>query len=58
MTTFMATLSKLQQMADKYLTWSIAMSRKAAKQESQGTDNALTLKIAEAAKAKALLLLG
>ena len=58
MTTFMATLSKRQQMADKYLTWSIAMSRKAAKQEIEGLDNSLSLKIAEASKAKALLLLG
>ena len=58
MTTFMATLSKRQQMADKYLTWSIAMTRKAAKQELEGHDNSLSLKIAEASKAKALLLLG
>ena len=58
MTTFMATLCKRQQMADKYLAWSIAMTRKAAKQELQGSDNSLSLKIAEASKAKALLLLG
>jgi len=51
MTTFMATLSKRQQMADKYLAWSIAMSRKAAKQELQGSDNSLSLRIAEASKA-------
>ena len=58
MTTFMATLSKRQQMADKYLTWSIAMTHKAAKQEIEGHDNSLSLKITEASKAKALLLLG
>ena len=58
MTTFMATLSKRQQMADKYLAWSIAMTRKAAKQELEGYDNSLSLKIVEASKAKALLLLG
>ena len=54
----MATFCKRQQMADKYLAWSIAMTRKAAKQELQGSDNSLSLKIAEASKAKALLLLG
>ena len=58
MTTFMATLSKRQQMADKYLAWSIAMSRKAAKQELQGSDNSLSLRIAEASRVKALMLLG
>ena len=58
MTTFMAILTKRQQMADKYFAWSIAMSRKAAKQELEGHDNSLSLKIAEASKAKALLLLG
>jgi hypothetical protein len=58
MTTFMATLTKRQQMADKYLAWSIAMTRKAAKQELEGHDNSLSLKIAVASKAKALLLLG
>ena len=57
MAAFMATLTKRQQMADKYLTWSIAMSRKAAKQELEGHDNSLSLKIAEASTAKALLLL-
>ena len=58
MTIFMATLTKRQQMADKYLAWSIAMTRKAAKQELEGHDNSLSLRIAEATKAKALLLLG
>ena len=45
-------------MADKYLAWSIAMLRKAAKQELEGRNNSLSLRIAEASKAKALLLLG
>ena len=58
MTTILSALSKRQQMADKYLGWSIAMTRKAAKQELEGHDNSLSLRIAEASKGKALLLLG
>ena len=58
MTTFIATLCKRQQMADKYLAWSIAMTRKAAKQELEGCNDSLPLNIAEASKARALLLLG
>ena len=51
MTTFMATRYKRQRMTDKYLAWTIDMSRKAAKQELQGSDNSLSLRIAEASKA-------